>query len=123
MQDLVVRDLEVDTYNDGDTVTTDHSPIIWVCKDWLMVGKAVSISTSDQPWWGWISSPYQAMRLDENGRLFPSDYDMPIAFTALGLTTRQRLKCLQDANHQWSTIHSILWCICSEQYFTAQEAT
>ena len=86
MQDLVVRDLEVDTYNDGDTVTTELQPY-YLGVQGLAYGweGLFRYRPSDLPWWGWISVTLsKAMRLDENGRLFPSDYDMPIAFTAVG---------------------------------------
>ena len=33
----------------------------------------------------------KALRLTAGGRLFPSDYDMPIAFTAVGAMTSEKI--------------------------------
>lgn len=86
MDNLVVRDLEVDTYNDGDTVRTELQPY-YLGVDGLALGweGLFRIRPSDTPWWGWVSVTLsKALRRDASGNLFPSDYDMPIAFTAVG---------------------------------------
>ncbi len=86
MDDLVVRDLEVDTYNDGDTVTTELQPY-YLGVQGLAYGweGLFRFRPSDTPWWGWISMTVsKSLRLDDSGRLFPSDYDMPLSFTAVG---------------------------------------
>ena len=55
MQDLVVRDLEVDTYNDGETITTELQPY-YLGVQGLAYGweGLFRYRPSDQPWWGWI---------------------------------------------------------------------
>ena len=86
MQDLVVRDLEVDTYNNDDTVTTELQPYYLGVQGLAFGWEGLfRVRPSDTPWWGWISVTLsKSLRLDDAGRLFPSDYDMPISLTAVG---------------------------------------
>lgn len=86
MTDLVVRDLEVDVYNNGDIVTTELQPY-YLGVEGIAYGLEVlaRVKPQQQPWWGWVSMTLaKAWRLDDEGNVFPSDYDQPISFNAVG---------------------------------------
>ena len=113
MDNLVVRDLEVDTYNDGDTVTTELQPY-YLGVDGLAMGweGLFRIRPSDTPWWGWVSVTIsKALRRDVEGNLFPSDYDMPLAFTAVGAYTSVKVGKFLDVYKQHRKIftHSMAY--------------
>jgi hypothetical protein len=86
MDDLVVRDLEVDFYNDGETARTELQPyylgVTGIAYGWEAL---IRILPGQRPWWGWLSlTAARALRVDEEGRSFPGDYDQPISVTAVG---------------------------------------
>lgn len=86
MNNLVVRNLEVDTYNDGNTVTTELQPYYLGVQGFAVGWEGLIRLRPDQRnWWGWVSMTLsKALRMDEYGNIFPSDYDQPISFTAVG---------------------------------------
>ena len=86
MQDLVVRDLEVDIYNSGDVVYTELQPY-YLGVQGLAYGleTLIRLQPDQRNWWGWVSVTLaKALRMDAEGNIFPSDYDQPISFTAVG---------------------------------------
>ena len=86
MTDLVVRDLEVDSYNNDDVVIAELQPY-YLGVQGLAYGWEgfFRLRPNQRNWWGWVSLTLaKSMRLDEAGRLFPSDYDQPIGVTVVG---------------------------------------
>jgi hypothetical protein len=86
MDNLVVRDLVIDVYNDGGTAVSELNP------EFLDVtgrsyGAEVLLRMKPQQsnWWGWVSFTYaRAWRIDDSGRRFPGDYDQPLSLSVVG---------------------------------------
>lgn len=86
MNDLVVRDLEVDSYNNDDVVVAELQPY-YLGVQGLAYGWEgfFRVRPNERNWWGWVSLTLaKSMRLDDSGRLFPSDYDQPLSMTVVG---------------------------------------
>lgn len=85
MNDLVVRDLVVDVYNDGEQAYSELSPEFLPVRGVAYgVEALVRVQPSSTPWWGWVSMTIgRAWRIDEQGRRFPGDYDQPFSITAV----------------------------------------
>ena len=86
MTDLVIRDLEVDTYNSGERISSELQPyylgVTGLSYGWELL---MRIKPNQFPFWGWVSlTTSKAWRLDDSGRRFPSDYDQPLSLTVVG---------------------------------------
>jgi hypothetical protein len=124
MQDLVVRDLEVDVYNSGDVVYTELQPY-YLGVQGLAYGleTLIRLQPEQRKWWGWISMTIsKALRMDEDGNIFPSDYDQPISFTAvaaydLGANWEVSSRFQYTSGQPFTPLYGVY--IPNEQYFTA----